>query len=141
MPQTTLPPGEYWVGDPCYVIDDSQWAAFRKSIDRQSGHSQHPGHQSAVFTTRYGDGNYPDDRRRHYSVDSGQIGAVPRELAAKCTKGADRKHYTDLGNFITSKQPLDCSADEEGHLRFGEITIYTGDLPEDEDEDDEGYWD
>ncbi len=142
MPQITLPPGEYWVGDPCYVIDNGEWPAFSKSIDRHSGHSQYLGRHSAVFNTAYGDGTYPDGDGRQYPVDTGQIGAIPRALATK-----NKEKMESLGRLVTSHEPLDCSADEEGRLRFGEIIIYTshliidtGDLSEEEDgcDDKEG---
>ena len=127
MPKTTLPPGEYWLGDPCYVIEREDWNGFRESVDRDTGHSTYHGEESAVFSTKYGDGNYPDRAGKYYGVDSGQIGAVARSLATKC--GGSRERLQQLGQIIRTSKPMVCIADARGTIRLGKITIQTGDYP------------
>ena len=127
MQKTTLPPGEYWLGDPCYVIENEDWNGFRKSVDRDTGHSTYHGHESAVFHTKYGDGNYPDRAGKYHGVDSGQIGAVARALATKCDGSLER--LEELGQIIRSTKPMACIADVRGTIRLGEVTIETGDYP------------
>ena len=74
-----LPAGKYYVGDLCYVMDDS-W-------DEICEHICHNKFSSGIFTlkdgttmfvsgTRHGDGIYPDNIGNEYGVDSGTIGCV-----------------------------------------------------------------
>ena len=122
MPELTLPPGQYYIGDPCLVIPDGEWLSFLKSIDQRKGESHYQGWQSAVFGTRYGDGGYLDESGRRYSVESGMIAAVPRDLASN----GPQSGWEQFVHLIDSEEPLDCSADDQGRLKFGDITICTG---------------
>lgn len=76
----TLPAGEYWVGDPCYAVQDyalwdemgkvSDW--FQKSVIAQVGDKWVVG-----IGTTWGDGTYQDQSGREYPVDAGMIGVAP----------------------------------------------------------------
>lgn len=56
MPETILPPGECWTGDPCCVISHSHRRNSIKSIDEETGAANCEGHRAAVFHTQSGDG-------------------------------------------------------------------------------------
>ena len=117
MKENALPAGEYWLGDPCYVIKDDQWLDFLKHINRENGSAEFQGHQLTVFDTRHGDGVYQDGAGNLYPVDSGQIGAVPKDLI-------QREALMHMGRLIDSSSPLVCT-DEDGILTFGDTVITT----------------
>jgi hypothetical protein len=101
--QKLLPAGHYFIGDPCYVLDDQDWLRFCHYFDtmyedRDSKINIDP----EVYTelndewngaiagyTAYGDGEYNDVNNEYsYSVDSGMIGAI------ECSYW--EKHYDEL---------------------------------------------
>ena len=135
MPHNTLPPGEYWIGDPCYVIPRPDWNQFLDDIDPETRYTQHRGQTSVVFDTYRGDGSYQDQNGRQYSVDSGIIAAVPVELVKQTA--AERASLNDLGQWLTTDRTLVCDTDGYGTLTFGDLSVMTGDPDEDEEDDDE----
>ena len=82
----TMPPGEYWVGDPCYGVPDERWMEWLMD----AGIEQEPiprfmlaeldGHAVLGVGTYGGDGVYYDKQGREYPVDAGLIGLVPVEI-------------------------------------------------------------
>lgn len=79
---TTLPPGEYWVGDPCYAFEDSKvWMALLESADYTSDRrileASAEGEAFIASGTAYGDGCYLDRGGNEYWVDAGLIGVTP----------------------------------------------------------------
>ena len=127
MKETILPPGQYWIGDSCYVIDPSQWTAFQASIDPESGLAEHQGHRSAVYRTKCGDGGYPDGSNREYSADSGLIAAVAGPLTLKNLQ--HRPWLSTMGQLIATDRPMHCSASDNGTLSFGNLQIETSMSP------------
>ena len=123
MPETILPPGEYWIGDPCYVISNDHWHDFIRAIDEDTGNADYEGHRAAVYHTQFGDGSYADNRGRTYGVDSGQLAAVPVSLI----KAHGRNHHRldELGRRMNTHAPIMCRDDGSGILRFGNLTINT----------------
>ena len=126
-----LPAGEYYIGDPCYVINGSDWDEFLGpfwALDNHGGIFDFEGHPVCAFYTKYGDGCFEASNGALLSVDAGMIGAVPMELV----KGGDMT----LGTEVYFNEPFECVRDYDGRLHFGDFSVMTGD----EDEyDDGGY--
>jgi hypothetical protein len=101
--QVVLPPGKYWLGDPCYVIRDEDWVPWLEATnytkeDNLLGEIPGTEHEAVGFRTRFGDGEYPVEREdtSKYShsraywdevstcpVDAGMIGFVPFDYEPK----------------------------------------------------------
>ena len=120
----TMPAGTYVLGDPCYVVPNSQWSdwcditlpQFDKGIFSPF---EFQGVTCIQFPTAYGDGTYTGSDGFEYGVDSGSIGLVPKSLDAG-------DFDLDLSNVVTFEQPFTCYADyDEGTLTFGHIVIDT----------------
>lgn len=135
-----VPAGRYWLADPCYSIsNDEVWMELLQScnffMDSPIGTTK--GYEVLAFGTAYGDGVYPDNRGREYAVDAGLIGLVPMELRESEYGSADVPDTYLAGAFgreVVFTSPTKCWEDGEGGLYFGDITIYTGDREEDEEE-------
>ena len=123
-----VPPGKYVLGDPCYVVPDADWQALLESCD----YFNLPvgtinGWQVLAFSTKYGDGTYADNKRRHYPVDAGLIGLVPWSYAEDVNP-----EYSHIVEFSFNTV---CSRNEDGVLTFGTISIDTNadDMHDDEE--------
>jgi hypothetical protein len=93
----TMPPGRYWVGDLCYVLQD-EWG---ESCGKPDGvHALPDGRRVAMFSTIHGDGTYFDEQGREYAVDSGSLGCI---LAADIGR---KDAYVNLGAFVTVTEPF-----------------------------------
>jgi hypothetical protein len=129
----TMPPGEYWIGDLCYVMND-KWGSFCDATitgdSVMSGQVDVDGATVVTLTTAYGDGTYRDGQGHEYGVDAGLIGAIRVEDIT------DPKARLDWGRVVNFDAPWYFESDN-GVLTFGDIVINTGD----EDEDDEDRWD
>ena len=88
----TLDAGDYWLGDPCYVIRDEDWMPWLEATDYETETNlvgEIPGseHEAVGFATSYGDGVYPftinDEQVEELAVDAGMIGFVPVEYEPK----------------------------------------------------------
>jgi hypothetical protein len=83
----TLPAGTYYIGDPCYVIED-HWDAFLEALNAAEGKDGYlrgvvftfAGRQVFVSATNTGDGVYRDNEGVNYPVDAGMLAAIPVEL-------------------------------------------------------------
>lgn len=141
MNEFTLPAGTYFFGDPCYAIADELWEkvvdqtffAADTYVDRVI---EVDGHKLFVATTMYGDGTYYDGTHE-YGVDSGSLGAVPKEMwDPTLTVGA----LEQLGRIVTYDRPFQVGSDEQSTIYLGNITIPTNGENEDgevEDYDDD----
>ncbi len=122
--QFWMPPGEYYIGDPCYVIEE--WDDFLGPLwASQYTQFEWKGKQCIGFSTAYGDGCYEDDEGNQYPVDAGIIGAVPIEL---CDRGGNGSPG-DNGSVFTFREKWLAETDGET-LRFGSYVIETGDSDE-----------
>jgi hypothetical protein len=139
--EVTVPAGEYFLGDPCYVADDDAWDALLTSSDffQASPVGTLPsGDQVLGFGTKWGDGGYLDQHGNDYSVDAGLIGLTPiTSVSAKY----DRETLERLGRFVIFTEPTRCVKDD-GLLIFGDYVIdtdpsYFEDEDDDDDEDDD----
>jgi hypothetical protein len=136
----TMPPGKYWIGDLCYVMHD-KWEDFCaqtiSGYEVLNGQFTVDGATIVTMSTKYGDGNYQDNKGNNYPVDAGLIGAI------KVDDITDPDARLDLGNVIQFDSQWSFSEDD-GTLIFGNVKIYTGDQDEDDyyeeeygEEDDE----
>jgi len=112
--KVVVPKGDYYLGDPCYIIQDSDWDNLLESSDcfrKPVGIVRT--FQVLAFSTAFGDGEFKDNYNNSYSVDSGLIGLVPVEFnpEADSTK-------------VSFKKPTICRS-VEGVLIFGNIVIDT----------------
>lgn len=140
-----FPPGEYYIGDPCYVLKgDDAWDQYieQKYADGNDAPKQlieFEGHMVFADYTQFGDGTFYDDRGCKYDVDSGTIGCVPTALLMTDERKAAVMEMPDsIVVFMTPFEPR-C---EDGVFIFGYIAIDTNRPEEvttdyDYEEDDE----
>lgn len=127
-----LPPGEYYLGDPCYAFsDDKVWIALLESADFAADPFPRILEASAYgvsFTasgTRYGDGGYTCPTLPfEIPVDAGLIGVVPRHASETLPDGMQ---------LVTMDRPFTV-AYEDGVIVIGDHVINTND-----DDDDDGW--
>lgn len=135
----TMPAGEYYVGDLCYVVEewDDYCSVIIQGDNCLDGEFHMPdGRKFASYGTAWGDGVYEDGEGRQYSVDAGLIGCI---LVSDITR-KDMGDITKLGaihtfdtDFITGKVG--------GAIFFGRVRIDTDPEPEYDDyyDEDEEY--
>ena len=123
-----LPAGTYFIGDPCYAIEDDKWDDYLDHLwDVDEGVFDFEGFTVCAFNTKYGDGEYQDKYGRSFNVDAGLIGATPISLCAKY----DKEELNRLGHIVDFDEDFIVYSDmtDEGKIVFGDIIIKT-----DEDE-------
>jgi hypothetical protein len=128
--ETTVPPGKYVLGDPCYTFPSGHWMALLDSCSffNDSPVGKAAGLEVVAFDTAYGDGCYSDNEGNQYPVDAGLIGLVPVYEGMP----TDR---LDLGTVVEFTEPTTCSTDGMGRMKFGHYEINTNDPDEGEDDD------
>ena len=134
--------GEYWVGDPCYVLPDEvyfgiwdkQYKFNDGTIDCGNGLS------FQVHGTAWGDGEYKGSNGFVYGVDAGVLAIVPMELATKeigLTLGTRHKSSTakleyndgvfnmifDTETITIDTDPSDNDLDESKQLKKEEYEV------------------
>lgn len=129
----TMPAGKYYIGDLCYVMHD-KWDAFCEVTIQKGkvlyGKFDVEGVEVCQFGTMYGDGEYPDQFGRIYSVDAGLIGCIMVGDIVEC-----KDNNVKLGHVVEFAEPFECYVDNDnGRLYFGHICIETGDLEDDEND-------
>ena len=117
MKQATIQPGKYYLGDPCYSLNES-WDFFLKQTDcfRKSSIAEVDGHQILAFKTKWGDGSYRSNTGRVFYVDAGMIGLVPIELSQ------EKEPFNSM--VIEFSEPTLCKS-VKGKLYFGRVVIDT----------------
>lgn len=134
-----LPPGKYYIGDPCYVFQNDTWDQL---IQEHGDHLQHGeivefrDAQLWAHCTAHGDGAYMDQMNTEYSVDSSMIGVVPLGLIDD-PSGEDDAVVMDFPKGLTVEY-------SNGTFFIGPICIRTDYLADDEsfeDEDVDGGYD
>jgi hypothetical protein len=134
-PQVYMEPGRYYVGDLCYVMDDS-WNEVCELTSNEhnvldGGFRLRDGREFVIFTTKWGDGTYLDKEGREYPVDAGLIG---------CIRVEDMDVYPvevcDDGHMIEFLKPFICEK-VDGVIYFGKIAIDTDPADYDEEEEDD----
>lgn len=146
----TLPAGEYYIGDLCYVIKGDDWDLVCKMINPVSenedeedednfGYHELHGVKFFICDTMWGDGSYSDQLGTEHSVDSGTIGcfpitSIPEEVLEELGKGGYSR--------VVFEDPFECVlADNDrrngdGLIRIGHIEIDTDPGRENNDCDD-----
>ena len=135
-----LPAGEYWIGDPCYILTESNGFDWHDVLLQtnylQGGTKEHPG-RGGLFTysnkdvdipifssnTQWGDGCYEDQHGNQYGVDAGCIACIPMEILTSVAGVPDGLH---LGHIHTMPDFVCSTVNRAGHITFGDITIKTG---------------
>lgn len=74
-----LPPGKYYVGDPCYCFDKN-WSRVLEETDFFELDTKFDGGHLAAVCTAHGDGEYNGSDGNSYPVDAGLLGAVSTDL-------------------------------------------------------------
>lgn len=124
MNQNLFTPGEYFVGDPCYLfghdpIDSKRWMDLLEDSNYfKNYYGQVDGVWVVAMPTAYGDGTYVDNFGREYGVDAGLIGITPAKFFP-VEKGA---------MYAMHKITFDVSFDvwdDTGVLHFGNVIIDT----------------
>ena len=126
---------EYYVGDLCYVLDDSTCDEVFSAMEDMRlivGEfvTTKDGRKFFLGSTAHGDGRYLGSDGNEYSVDSGTIGIVAVEDIRKENK-FNHKHegilfWEQLGHV--HKMPSDSfeeSMSEHGSFKLGTIEIST----------------
>ena len=90
-----FPAGEYWIGDPCYVLGACGF--------------------SWTHYTAYGDGRFKDNRGREYFVDSGTLGIFPADAVPS---------DATCGSFVRQRKSFTPTY-EDGKFTFGTVVIDT----------------
>lgn len=136
-----LTAGKYVIADPCYVLDYDVYDRLLAETDYFAMDSVNRGgvmidsaskKYFAVFSTKYGDGLYRDNKGFKYGVDAGCIACIPVEM---CDRGEDGEYI----NEVTFDRDFDVRY-EDGLIIFGDVIINTD--PDDfYDEEEESYED
>lgn len=128
-PAAVTPSTEYYIGDPCYVLSDTQLKDLTARMDAQGeGYVGLGGGTVWAHGTYYGDGVYAlrDDQGEEIAslaVDSGMLSAIPASMLSSedIKRAAAVGALADLGDW-----PM-CEYDEDtGMMRFGHLTVRTG---------------
>ena len=120
----TFEPGDYYVGDLCYVLRNEWDEVCSLTIKEHSCldgvFTLANGTKFATYGTAYGDGVYVDQKGHKYPVDAGLIGCVAvKDLDANILKDNIR-----LGNIIKFDKPFTTNEDQ-GVIVIGNLSIDT----------------
>lgn len=115
---TFMPPGEYYIGDLCYVLGEEFDALLRQRDGEQA--TLLDGRPAVYFFTGSGDGVFKDQHGNEYYVDSGTIGAI-RMADIIRRKGCN----DELGNIWEFPDGFYARDHEGGLMEFGPVVIDT----------------
>jgi hypothetical protein len=132
----TMPAGEYYIGDLCYVMHDEWDEVCGFICDHERGSAIEgeftlkDGRRFAVYNTAYGDGVYYDQHDNDYGVDAGVIGCIRTADISE----SDKENIPD-GHVHLFEKEFPTYTDG-GKLYFGDVVIDT-DPDYEEEYDDE----
>lgn len=154
MTVLNFPAGTYYIGDPCYAFQGSDWDKILAESDFFSNEGKTQNMWAG--STAYGDGTYNDQFGNEYPVDAGLIGIMPIEMCnfgdirwendqwideRRICRANGEKFEFKPGNVVTFDQDFSVSYDyENGDFEFGHISIKTSYEYNEEWGDDEDYW-
>jgi hypothetical protein len=127
--------GEYFVGDLCYVLGKNAWKelevlskAKESKYGTEGQFTLGNGRVLVIFHLPSGDGVYPDQKGRKYSVDSGTIGLTLTEGLETEYGDTDKKEDWDseisrLGNIIDYKKEFSCMSSTIDHPEVGPVSF------------------
>ena len=117
-------PGQYYIGDLCYVMED-RWdevcnLIIEGNICKNGIFQLADGTKFAIYNTKHGDGVYSDQYGRKYAVDSGSIGCILMDdiKVSINTNLIGFYHTYDAQNIFDSFE-------NDGTIEIGEISIDT----------------
>lgn len=114
--------GKYYIGDPCYVVNDEEWDDLLEQTSHFTNEEQsYKGHNIFAGAIAFGDGLYYDNMERSYGVDSGNLGIIP--VVALNDLNIKLLH----GHIITFKFDFNVEINE-GIFRFGDIIDSTEEM-------------
>jgi hypothetical protein len=132
-----MPAGTYYVGDLCYVMDKEWDAVLRHIIDTASSRLIEgefildDRRRFALYSTKWGDGQYGSNIGATFGVDAGIIGVIRIDDIL----GLDRASVERLGAVVEFKTCFDHAGATydsmggrnrwDGVIRFGDVEIYT----------------
>jgi hypothetical protein len=125
----SLPPGEYYIGDLCYVLGDNIYDNIFGGTGYESGiyEEKGTGRVFLVNSTAYGDGLYVGSDGKEFAVDAGIIGICSKSLMAKDDGG---------GHVYTFRHPVGCRL-HGGKFTFTDGSFYIDINTDGWDENDE----
>lgn len=127
--EQTLAPGEYYIGDPCYLfiknVNDDKWMALLHATNWFTSRSQSIANTPiSCHHTAHGDGVFCDSDMHSYGVDSGNLGIIPTSvITVENGMKLSNKVYA-YGRIVTFDQPFVVKA-HMGVFTFGDIKIDT----------------
>ena len=135
----TMPPGTYYVGDPCYAVPDARWEEWLEAADYRNQQqyliAEIDGHPVLGINTAFGDGTYFDELGREYPVDAGLIGVTPAAftdahpsptVTTVSTGVKENGIWLEGLHRITFDVPFECRYDKDtGDIWIGLIRIET----------------
>lgn len=158
--QVTLPPGEYYVGDPCYVLSDPHYDVLMEMKDKFEGGLNHrasalaargPDGLLVVWDTLCGDGRFGfassysvNEPTMGLAVDSGQLSIIDKRLVCleklKEYDGEKAHLFDDIGGEMKLTEPLTITINKNGNA-VGEdgdfcVLVDADEFADDFDEED-----
>jgi hypothetical protein len=128
----TMPAGQYYIGDLCYVMhpewDEACAMVFPPNHNGRGIDGEFilkDGRRFASFGTAYGDGEYYNNMGGSHCVDSGSIGCIRMEDIHDDTYA----NIKDLGAVVDFAEPFEVS-ECQGLIKFGRVEINTADEEE-----------
>jgi hypothetical protein len=133
-----LPAGRYVLSDPCYVIGTKEHKDWCDLLNRHDyftdgGIFEENNVKFAVFSTKWGDGEYSDQFGQKYFVDAGMLSCIPWEMVENKEGMGDYFHVME---FFTDFEV----SEKDGIIYFGPVKIDTA-YEETEEGYDEGEYD
>jgi len=128
--KTTIPPGIYFIGDPCYLFAKG-WGRILDATSYFDKPLFEDNKCLVAFGTAYGDGVYKDQYGGPFCVDSGTIGATSIQYYEP--EKVRMMSLNMLGDIVEFTQETECWK-EGSVIHIGEIAIETD--PEDDEEDE-----
>lgn len=138
-----MPPGRYYIGDLCYVLDSPEPGTWKQVCDIiisgnevLNGEFNLPdGRRFARYSTMYGDGSFLSNQGTEHPVDSGGIGCIL--MSDIKTPEEEVKKFGAVFDFHTEfKTDVD-----GGMIMFGGVSIDTDPDYEEDDWEEEEDWD
>ena len=143
--------GDFWIGDPCYVVPDDHWDAMCDNWQRFERNNPDIGHhyigrvkheptglEFYTWSTAYGDGTYKlfvDDKEvAQLCVDAGCLSAIPVRLIEYWKENNIVGDYENLGHVVSADKLQGELVTEGGDAYWGKMRLPTGFI-EDEEED------
>lgn len=137
----------FYVGDPCYVLSEDNYDGVFGANDYQDGQYTGKTLNDEEFNfilagTKYGDGEYYDNRGNTYGVDAGILGVVPIELCLKDNKEMSIEELDRLGKYFPGTEAEFEAGDGIFYITIGSTDLVIDTDEEDwDDYDDEDEWD